>query len=80
MSIFQIQGNAMYKKTGILLPNLMKSQSHEIECYNDHITLKFGRHLSSSGACQILEQSETSKPKYHGFKTEWDHAVRRPST
>ena len=32
----------------VLLPNLMKSQSREIGCYNAHIALKFDRHLDSA--------------------------------
>ena len=33
-----------------LPPNLVKSQSREIGCYNDCIALKFDRHLGSAAA------------------------------
>ena len=61
-----------------LLPNLVKSWSHEIGCYNDRIALKFDRHLSSTAAeaCQISEWSERFKPESRGFDTSRDLALR----
>ena len=59
------------------------SQSREIGCYNDHITLKFDRHLGSTaaqGACQISEWLEKSKPESCGFDTSQDLVVRRLTT
>ena len=44
-----------------LSPNLVKSRSHEIGCYNDCIALKFDRHLGSNS---------------HSFETSRDLDVR----
>ena len=33
---------------GIILPPNLLSRSHEIGCYNDHIVVKFDRHLDSA--------------------------------
>ena len=38
------------KWTDVLQPNLVKSRSREIGCYNDRIVLKFDRHLGSAAA------------------------------
>ena len=36
--------------TAVLPPNLVKSRTREIGCYNDRIALKFDRHLGSGAA------------------------------
>ena len=57
---------------------------HEICCYNDHIALKFKKHLDSAaakvlaGACQIAEQLEKSKAESRGFETPRDPVVKTP--
>ena len=38
----------LIKRQDVLPPNLLKSQSREIGCYNDRIALKLDRHLGSS--------------------------------
>ena len=38
------------KRTDFLPKDLVKSRRHEIKCYNDHIGLKFDRHLGSAAA------------------------------
>ena len=37
------------------MPNLAKSGSHKIGCYNDHIALKFDRNLGSAAAEVAIE-------------------------
>ena len=48
--MIQNPGPLFTKQMDVLLPDLMKSWSHKIGCYNDPITLKFDRHLSSNAA------------------------------
>ena len=38
------------KRWNVLPPNFATSRSHEIQCYNDRVALKFDRHLGSSTA------------------------------
>ena len=38
------------KRKDVLPPNLMKSRSCEIWCYNDRVALKFDRHLGISAS------------------------------
>ena len=45
-----ISGPLFTKRMDVLLPNLAKCRSREIGYYNDRITLKFDRHLSSAAA------------------------------
>ena len=51
-----------------LPPNLVKYQSREIGCYNDHVVLKFDRHLGTAAAEVPVN-----------FESDWnrDLAVRR---
>ena len=43
-------GPLFTKRYDVLPPNLVKSRSREIECYNDLIALQFDRHLGSDAA------------------------------
>ena len=43
-------GPLFTKRQDVLPPNLVKSRSHEIGCFNGRIALKFVRHLGSSAA------------------------------
>ena len=43
----------------------MKSRSHEIGCYNDHIALKFDRHLGSAAAEMSVK-----------FQSDWKSSIR----
>ena len=53
----QVYGNL----GGRMSPNLVKSRSVEIGCYDDHFAQKFDRHLDSA-ASQISERLQTCKP------------------
>ena len=46
----QTPGPLFTKRYDVLPPNLVKSRSREIGCYNDRIALKFDRHLGSAAA------------------------------
>ena len=66
-----------------LIPNLVKSRSREIGCYNDRIALKFDRHLGS-GAAEVPVKFHSNWPEKpnvesRGFETSRDLVVRRPS-
>ena len=43
-------GHLFTKRKDILSPNLVKSRSRGIGCYNDRIALKFDRHFDSAAA------------------------------
>ena len=43
------------KRADVLPQDLVKSRSREIACYNDHIALKFDRHLESA-AVEVPEK------------------------
>ena len=45
-----LPGPLFTKRLDVLLPNLAKSRSREIGCYNYRIALKFDRHLGSAAA------------------------------
>ena len=68
-----IAGPLFTKLTGIVPPNLVNSRSRVNECCNDHIALKFDKHLESAAA------EEKFKPESRGFETSRDLAVGRPS-
>ena len=60
------------KRTGVLPPNLVKSRSREIGCYNDHIALKFwqaSRQCCCGGARQILERLEHFNPNLAAWRS-----------
>ena len=42
-------------RADVLSPELVKAFCCAIECCNDHIAQKFGRHLGSCSACQFLK-------------------------
>ena len=48
--LWSSSGPLFTKRLGVLPPNLVKSRSREIGCYNDRIALKFDRHLGSTAA------------------------------
>ena len=43
-------GPLFTKRMDVLPPNIVKSRSREIDCYDDHIVLKFDRHIGSAAA------------------------------
>ena len=43
-------GSLFTKRADALPPNLVKSRSREIGCYDDPIALQFDRHLDNAGA------------------------------
>ena len=65
-------------KTSVLPPNLVKSRSREIRCYNHRIALKFDRYLGNDAAESPI-RLEMSKFESRGLETSRDLAERRPS-
>ena len=60
---YKIPGPLFTKRQDVLPTNLVKSRSHEIECYNSRIALKFDRHLGSSAVdVPVKFQSDWQSP------------------
>ena len=61
-TIQKASGPLFTKRTDVLPPNLVKSRSHEIGCYDGRIALKFDRHLDSALAeVPVKFQSECNQ-------------------
>ena len=57
------QANISRDSMHVLLKNVVKSQSHEIGCWNDRIALSFDRHLdSAAAAAPIIFPSDWKPP------------------
>ena len=54
-------GPLFTKQQYVLPPNLVKSQRREIGCSNDHIALKFDKHLGSTAAEMLIK-----------FQSDWE--------
>ena len=82
--MFQLDsGSLLTKRYDVLSPNLVRSRSRSIGCYNDRIALKLTDIstvlLPRCLSCQILERLDKYKPESHGFEILRDLTLRRPS-
>ena len=71
-------GCVFTKRTDVLPQDLVKTRSREIGCYNDHIALKFDRHLGSAAAEVPVEfQSDWNRQKNPNLVASRLHEILR---